>query len=145
MKGSGRTLKTGRGQRPWFGRRQAKKATGNAAHQQGDECVEGAGSQRQHPLQSIRGAEGIVYELPKNGGGGVPLAAPRLTHRPFTEKHTNDHVRFSDRSSPSRQNDRCGQQPKKKKGSRVKALIWAFWCRPLVKLCFNHGHQSDIL
>lgn len=45
-----------------------KKAAGNAAHQQGDECVEVLASQPHHPLLPACGAVGIVYELPKKGG-----------------------------------------------------------------------------
>ena len=45
-------------------------------------------SQQHHPLQSIRGAVGIVYELPKNGRGEGEgsLSTLRATHRHFTEE-----------------------------------------------------------
>ena len=41
-------------------------------------------SQRKHPLQSVSGSVGIVYELPKKGE--------------VFPKHPNDHIEFSDRS-----------------------------------------------
>ena len=70
-------------------------------------------SQPHHPLQSVGGAVGIVYELPKKRG--VFPKHPRVRRiAPSPKKHSNNDVRFSDRSSPSRQNEGCGQQPKKK-------------------------------
>ena len=70
-------------------------------------------SQPHHPHQSACGAVGIVYELPKNMG--VFPMPPRVRRiAPSPKKHTNDDVRFSDLSSPSRQNNGCGQQLKKK-------------------------------
>ena len=72
-------------------------------------------SQPHHPLQSVGGAVGIVYELPKKGG--VFPKHPRVRRiAPSPKKQSNDDVRFSDWSSPSRQNKGCGQQPKKKTG-----------------------------
>ena len=48
---------------------------------------------------------------------GVFPKHPRVRRiAPSPKKHPNDDVRFSDKSSPSRQNDGCGQQPKKKTG-----------------------------
>ena len=44
-------------------------------------------SQRHHPLQSVGGAVGIVYELPKKWG--CSLSTPRSTHRPLTEEDNN--------------------------------------------------------
>ena len=70
-------------------------------------------SQRHHPPQSACSAVGIVYELPKKGG--VFPKHPRVRRiAPSPKKHPNDDVRFSDWSSPSRQNNGCGQQLKKK-------------------------------
>ena len=70
-------------------------------------------SQPHHPLQSVGGAVGIVYELPKKRG--VFPKHPRVRRiAPSPKKHPNDDVRFSDWSSPSRQNNGCGQQLKKK-------------------------------
>ena len=70
-------------------------------------------SQPHHPLQSVGGAVGIVYELPKKRG--VFPKHPRVRRiAPSPKKHPNDDVRFSDRTSPSRQNNGCGQQLKKK-------------------------------
>jgi hypothetical protein len=58
---------------------------------------------------------GVVYELPKKRG--VFPKHPRVRRiAPSPKKHPNDDVRFSDKSSPSRQNKGCGQQPKKKTG-----------------------------
>ena len=69
-------------------------------------------SQPHHPLQSVGGAVGIVYELPKKR---VFPKHPRVRRiAPSPKKHPNDDVRFSDWSSPSRQNNGCGQQLKKK-------------------------------
>ena len=45
---------------------------------EGDVCVEGAGVPR-HPLQAVRDAVGLVYELPK--GRSTAL----VRHRPPTE------------------------------------------------------------
>ena len=60
---SGRTVRTGRGNRSWFGRPQAiKKAAGNAATK-GTNASNVLASQ--HPLQTISGAVDAVYELPK--------------------------------------------------------------------------------
>ena len=72
-------------------------------------------SQPNHPLQSVGGAVGIVYELPKKRG---VFPKHPLVRRiaPSPKKQSNDDVRFSDWSSPSRQNKGCGQQPKKKTG-----------------------------
>ena len=116
MKGSGRTVGKSRGHRPWFGRQQAKKkAAGNAAHQQGDECVEGAGVPATPPsLTSLR-CRGRRLRTAKKKG--VFPKHPRVRRiAPSPKKHPNDDVRFSDKSSPSRQNDGCGQQLKKKTG-----------------------------
>ena len=72
-------------------------------------------SQRHHPLQPACAAVGIVYELPKKMG--VFPKHPRVRRiAPSPKKHPNDDVRYSDWSSPSRQNKGCGQQPKKKTG-----------------------------
>ena len=69
-------------------------------------------SQRHHPLQSVCGAVGIDYELPKQG---VFLKHPHVRRiAPSLKKYPNDDVSFSDWSSPSRQNEGWGQQPKKK-------------------------------
>ena len=71
-------------------------------------------SQPHHPLQSFGGAVGIVYELQKKG---VFPKHPRVRRiAPSPKKQPNDDVRFSDWSSPPRQNKGCGQQPKKKTG-----------------------------
>ena len=70
-------------------------------------------SQRHHPLQSACSAVGIVYELPKKRG--VFPKHPRVRRiAPSPKKQSNVDVRCSDWSSPSRQNNGCGQQPKKK-------------------------------
>ena len=70
-------------------------------------------SQPHHPLQSVGVAVGIVYELPKKRG--VFPKHPRVRRiAPSPKKHPNDDVRYSDWSSPSRQNNGCGQQLKKK-------------------------------
>ena len=70
-------------------------------------------SQPHHPLQSACGAVGIVYELPKKMG--VLPMHPRVRRiAPSPKKQPNDDVRFNDWSSPSRQNEGCGQHPKKK-------------------------------
>ena len=72
-------------------------------------------SQPHHPLQSVGSAVGIVYELPKKRG--VFPKHPRVRRiAPSPKKQPNDDVRFSDWSSPPRQNKGCGQQPKKKTG-----------------------------
>ena len=71
-------------------------------------------SQLHHPLQSDSGAVGIVYELPRKGVFPKHPRVRRIT--PSLKKHPNDDVRFSDRSSPSQQNEGCGQQAKKKPG-----------------------------
>ncbi|MEC7738654.1 MAG: hypothetical protein VYE46_07260 [Cyanobacteriota bacterium] len=68
-----------------------KKRHGMPPINKGTNASKVLASQRHHPLQSVSGATGIVYELPK--GWGCPLATPRLKHRPD--------VRFSDWSSPS--------------------------------------------
>ena len=92
-----------------------KKAAGNAAHQQGDECVEGAGVPATPPsLTSLR-CRGRSLRTAKKRG--VFPKHPRVRRiAPSPKKQPNDDVRFSDRSSPSRQNKGCGQQPKKKTG-----------------------------
>ena len=88
---------------------------------------------------------GIVYELPKKG---VFPKHPRVRRiAPSPKKQSNDDVRFSDWSSPSRQNKGCGQQPKKKdrvpSPLRVEALISALWCRLLRQLYFNPRHDRS--
>ena len=92
-----------------------KKAAGNAAHQQGDECVEGAGVPATPPsLTSLR-CRGHRLRTAKKKG--VFPKHPRVRRiAPSPKKHPNDDVRYSDWSSPSRQNNGCGQQPKKKTG-----------------------------
>ena len=68
MKGSGRTVGKSRGHRPWFGRQQAKKRRqGMPPINKGTNASRVLASQRHHPLQSVSGAVGIVYELPKKG------------------------------------------------------------------------------
>ena len=75
-------------------------------------------SQPHHPLQSACGAVGIVYEPPKKMG--VFPMHPRVRRiAPSPKKQPNDDVRFNDWSSPSRQNEGCGQHPKKKPRSLV--------------------------
>ena len=72
-------------------------------------------SQPHQPLQSVAAAVGIVYELPKKRG--VFPKHPRVRRiAPSPMKQSNYDVRFSDWSSPSRQNKGCGEQPKKKTG-----------------------------
>jgi hypothetical protein len=72
-------------------------------------------SQPHQPLQSVAAAVGIVYELPKKRG--VFPKHPRVRRiAPSPKKQLNDDVKFSDKSSPSRQNNESGQQPKKKTG-----------------------------
>ena len=92
-----------------------KKAAGNAAHQQGDECVEGAGVPATPPsLTSLR-CRGHRLRTAKKMG--VFPKHPRVRRiAPSPKKHPNDDVRLSDWSSPSRQNEGCGQQAKKKTG-----------------------------
>ena len=92
-----------------------KKAAGNAAHQQGDECVEGAGVPATPPSSISRRCRGHRLRTAKKRG--VFPKHPRVRRiAPSPKKQSNDDVRFSDWSSPSRQNDGCGQQPKKKTG-----------------------------
>ena len=68
MKGSGRTVGKSRGHRPWFARPQAKKRRqGMPPINKGSNASKVLASQRHHPLQSVSGAVGIVYELPKKG------------------------------------------------------------------------------
>ena len=68
MKGSGRTVGKSRGHRPWFGRQQAKKRRqGMPPINKGTNASRVLASQRHHPLQSVSGAVGIFYELPKKG------------------------------------------------------------------------------
>ena len=69
MKGSGKSVKTGRGHRPWFVRPQAKKAAKDAAHQQGDECVEGAGVLATPPSSINQGCRGRRLRTAKKMGG----------------------------------------------------------------------------
>ena len=40
-------------------------------------------SQQHHPLQTVSGDVGALYELPKKRSGPYPLPSP--THRPLTE------------------------------------------------------------
>jgi len=92
-----------------------KKAAGNAAHQQGDECVEGAGVPATPPSSTSLRCRGHRLRTAKKMG--VFPKHPRVRRiAPSPKKQANDDVRFSDRSSPSRQNKGCGQQPKKKTG-----------------------------
>ena len=70
-------------------------------------------SQPHHPLQLVGGAVGIVYELPKKKGV-FPKHSRFRRIAPSPKKHPNHDVRFSNWSSPSRQNNGCGQQLKKK-------------------------------
>ena len=79
---------------------------------------------------------------------GVFPKHPRVRRiAPSPKKHPNDDVRFSDWSSPSRQNNGCGQQLKKKtwlpRRYGYKRLSGAFWCRPLRQLCFNPRHDRS--
>ena len=113
-KGSRRTVGTGRGHRQWFGRPEAKKkAAGNAAHQQGDECVEGAGVPATPPSSISLRCRGHRLRTAKKMG--VFPMHPRVRRiAPSPKKQPNDDVRFNDWSSPSRQNEGCGQHPKKK-------------------------------
>ena len=68
MKGSGRTVRKSRGHRPWFGRQQAKKSRqGMSPINKGTNASKMLASLRKHPLQSVSGSVGIVYELPKKG------------------------------------------------------------------------------
>ena len=92
-----------------------KKAAGNAAHQQGDECVEGAGVPATPPsLTSLR-CRGHRLRTAKKMG--VFPKHPRVRRiAPSPKKQPNDDVRSSNWSSPSRQNEGCGQQAKKKTG-----------------------------
>ena len=96
------------------GQRQ-KKAAGNAAHQQGDECVEGAGVPATPPSSISLQCRGHRLRTAKKKG-----VFPKHTRvrriAPSPKKQPNDDVRFSDWSSPPRQNNGCGQQPKKKTG-----------------------------
>ena len=95
--------------------RSKKKAAGNAAHQQGDECVEGAGVPATPPSSISRRCRGHRLRTAKKRG--VFPKHPRVRRiAPSPKKHPNDDVRFSDWSSPSRQNNGCGQQLKKKTG-----------------------------
>ena len=123
-----------------------KKAAGNAAHQQGDECVEGAGVPATPPSSISRRCRGHRLRTAKKRG--VFPKHPRVRRiAPSPKKQSNDDVRFSDWSSLSRQNDGCGQQPKKKTGSLAATgrnrLSGAFWCRPLRQLCFNPRHDRN--
>ena len=118
-----------------------KKAARNAAHQQGDECVEGAGVPATPPsLTSLR-CRGHRLRTAKKKG--VFPKHPRVRRiAPSPKKQPNDDVRFSDWSSPSRQNKGCGSNPRKDRVPsplRVDALIWALWCRPLRQLYFTRG------
>ena len=89
-----------------------KKAAGNAAHQQGDECVEGAGVPATPASSISRCCRGHRLRTAKKRG--VFPKHPRVRRiAPSPKKPLNDDVRFSDKSSPSRQNNGCGQQPKK--------------------------------
>ena len=92
-----------------------KKAAGNAAHHEGDECVEGAGVPATPPsLTSLR-CRGHRLRTAKKEG--VFPKHPRVRRiAPSPKKQSNDDVRFSDWSSPSRQNKGCGQQSKKQTG-----------------------------
>ena len=117
MKGSRRTVGTGRGHRPWFGRPEAKKRRqGMPPIIKGTNASKVLASQPHHPLQSACGAVGIVYELPKKMGVFPMHPRVRLI-APSPKKQPNDDVRFNDWSSPSRQNEGCGQHPKKKRRS----------------------------
>ena len=90
-----------------------KKRQGMPPINKGTNASKVLASQPHHPLQSVGGAVGIVYELPKKMG--VFPKHPRVRRiAPSPKKHPNDDVRFSDWSSPSRQNNGCGQQLKKK-------------------------------
>ena len=97
-----------------------KKAAGNAAHQQGDECVEGAGVPATPPsLTSLR-CRGRRLRTAKKKG--VFPKHPRVRRiAPSPKKHQKYDVGFSDWSSPSRQNKGCGQQPKKQTAAKKKA------------------------
>ena len=91
-----------------------KKRQGMPPINKGTDASKVLASQPHDPLQSVGGAVGIVYELPKKKGGVFPKH-PRVRRiAPSPKKHPNDDVRFSDWSSPSRQNNGCGQQLKKK-------------------------------
>ena len=113
---SGRTVRRGSGDRSWFGRPQAiKKAAGNAARKRGRTRRRWWTRQRNHPLQAIVGAVGVVYELPKKRR--VPNPSLYDASSPHRREHDQGDGRNTYQSSPLRPNDNWGQQPKKKERS----------------------------
>ena len=88
VQGSGRTVETGRGHRPWFGRQQAKKRRqGMPLINKRTNASKVLASQPHHLLQSVGGAVGIVYELPKKGGG-CSLSTPAFDASPLHRRST---------------------------------------------------------
>ena len=108
VKGSRKTLGKGRGHRPWFGRAEAKKG--------GRECRPSTRGRMRR--RCWRPSDTALFNQP-----AVPWASLRTAKKkgvfpkhprvrriaPSPKKHPNDDVRFSDWSSPSRQNNGCGQ------------------------------------
>ena len=116
MKGSGRTVGTGRGHRPWLGRPEAKKG--------GRECRPSTRGRMRR--RCWRPSDTTLFNQPAapwasltncQKWGVFPMHPRVLRIAPSPKKHSNHDVRFNDWSSPSRQNEGCGQHPKKKRRS----------------------------
>ena len=112
---SGRTVRRGSGDRSWFGRPQEiKKAAGNAARKRGRTRRRWWTRQRNHPLQAIVGAVGVVYELQKKRR--VPNPSPYDASSPHQRERVKDDGRNTYWSSPSRQKVPGVRQPRKSRG-----------------------------
>ena len=78
---------------------------------------------------------------------GVFPKHPRVRRiAPSPKKQPNHDVRFSDWSSPSRQQwvwPATQEKDRVPSPLRVEALIWALWCRPLRQLYFNPRHDRS--
>ena len=110
---SRRTVRSGGEDRSWFGRQQAiKKAAGNAATK-GTYASKVLLFQRHHPPQTVRGAVGAVYELPKKRR--VPNPSPYDASSPHRRERGEDDGRNIYESSPSRQNVAGVRQPRKRR------------------------------
>ena len=122
-----------------------KKAAGNAAHQQGDECIEGAGVPATPPsLTSLR-CRGRRLRTAKKRG--CSLSTPAFDALPLHRRSTLNMTRGS--ATGRRHHDKTMgvvSNPRKRQASLAatgKALIWALWCRPLRQLCFNPRHDRN--
>ena len=65
------------------GNRQKKRRQGMPPINKGTNASKVLASQPHDPLQSVGGAVGIVYELPKKKGGGCSLSTPAFDASPL--------------------------------------------------------------